>query len=271
MNQIRQEKCLRDHEGPPREPEACAELLSANGRIGDMFRDSRATLAVTVMACMAAPAIVGCGALKQVGAGVHVSPSSAYSVTGQITSVVINGGSGSITVTGTDHGAIQVSQQPSYSKKPPVTSRNISGSTLTLSYTCPTELVCGVAYNVQVPRDVAVRAVTREGSITLISVTGPVTAQTVAGFISATSLASPSATFKSRAGGINASFTAAPGSVQASTTAGPISLVVPNTVSYKVNGHTYVGKTTVTVRQATVSAHTITAHSDLGSITISPS
>jgi hypothetical protein len=239
--------------------------------IGDMFRSPRSSLVLAAMACAAVPAIIGCGALGQVGAGVHVSPSSTYSVTGQITAVVINGGSGSITVTGTGHGAIQVSQQPSYSKKPPVTSRNISGSTLTLSYTCPTELLCGVTYDVQVPRDVAVRAVTREGSITLTSVTGPVTAQTVAGFISATSLASPSATLKSSAGGINASFTAAPGSVQASTTAGPISLAVPNTVSYKVTGHTYVGRTMVTVRQDTTSAHTITAHSDLGSITISPS
>jgi hypothetical protein len=236
-----------------------------------MFRGSRSTLALAAMACVAVPAIVGCGELGQVGAGVHVSPSSTYNVTGQITSVVIDGGSGSITVTGTDHGAIRVSQQPSYSKKPPVTSRNVSGSTLTLSYSCPTELVCGVAYDVRVPRGVAVRAVTREGSVTLTSVTGPVTAQTVAGFISATGLASPSATLKSNAGGINASFTAVPGSVQVSTTAGPISLAVPNTVPYKVNGHTYVGKTTVTVRQATASAHTITAHSDLGSITISPS
>jgi DUF4097 and DUF4098 domain-containing protein YvlB len=122
-----------------------------------------------------------------------------------------------------------------------------------------------------VPLGVAVRAVTREGSITLTAVTGPVAAQTLAGFISATGLKSPSATLKSSAGGINASFTAAPSSVRASTTAGPISLAVPDTVSYKVSGHTYVGKTTITVRQATTSTHTITARSDLGSITISPS
>lgn len=250
---------------------AFAELSPRMEECRDMFRGSLSSLALAVIACAAVPAVASCGALGQAGAGVHVSPSSAYNVTGHITSVVINGGSGSITVTGTDHGAIRVSQQPSYSKKPPVATRRVAGSTLTLSYTCPAEFVCGVAYDVQVPRGVAVRAVTRQGSITLTSVTGPVTAQTVAGFISATSLASPSATFKSSAGGINASFTVAPNSVQASTTAGPISLAVPDTVPYKVNGHTYVGKTTVTVRQDTVSTHTITAHSDLGSITIAPS
>jgi hypothetical protein len=239
----------------------------------DMFRGSRSSLALAAMACVAAAALAGCGALGRADVGAHVSPSSAYSVTGRITAVVINGGSGSIIVTGTSHGAIRVSQQPSYSnsRKPPVTTRTVSGSTLTLGYTCPIELVCGVAYDVQVPPGVAVRAATREGSITLSSVTGPVTAHTVAGFISATGLGSPSATLKSSAGGINASFTAPPGSVQASTTAGPIFLTVPNTVSYKVSGHTYVGKTTITVRQAAASAHTITAHSDLGSITISPS
>jgi hypothetical protein len=250
---------------------ACAELAAANGRIYGMLRGSRSSLALAVMACAAALAIAGCGALGQAGAGVHVPPSSAYNVTGRITTVVINSGSGSITVTGTGHGAIRVSQQPSYSRKPPVATRRVAGSTLTLSYTCPAEFVCDVTYDVQVPPGVAVRAVTHEGSITLTSVTGPVTAQTVAGFISATSLASPSATLKSSAGGINASFTAPPGSVQASTTAGPISLAVPDTVPYKVNGHTYIGKTTVTVRQDTASTHTITAHSDLGSITISPS
>jgi hypothetical protein len=237
----------------------------------DMFRGSCRALAVAAMACVAVWAITGCGALGQVGAGLHASPSSTYSVTGRITTVVINGGSGSITVKGTSHGAIQVSQRPSYSKKPPVTTRAVSGSTLTLGYTCPTELVCGVAYNVQVPQGVAVHAVTREGSITLTAVTGSVIAQTLAGSISATSLGSPSATLKSSAGRINASFTAAPNSVQASTTAGSISLAVPDTVSYKVNEHTYIGKNTVTVHQATTSTRTITAHSDLGSITISPS
>jgi len=236
-----------------------------------MSRGSRLAAIAGVAACAALPLLAGCGTLKQFGAGSHTAPTANFTITAHITSVVINGGAGSIDVTGSNRGTILVSQQASYSKKAPATTRTVSGTTLTLGYTCPAQLVCSVSYTLQVPRGVAVKAVTRAGSVTLTSLAGPVSAQTDAGLITADGLTSATADLKSSAGGIVATFTAAPGSVRASTNIGAISLNVPGSATYKINTHTYVGSSTVTVRKDAASPHIITASSDLGSITISPS
>jgi hypothetical protein len=227
--------------------------------------------ALTAVACAVLPAVAGCGALKQFSAGSHTAPAQNYTITGHITTVVINGDAASITVTGSNRKTILVSQQPYYSKKPPATSRRVTGTTLTLSYNCSTEVVCGVTYDVQVPRGVAVQAGSRAGAITLTSLAGAVTAQTDAGLITATDLSSPTALFRSNAGGIIAAFSGVPSSVQASTDVGPISITVPGSVSYKINTHTYVGTSNISVRKSASSPHVITAGSDLGSITIGPS
>ena len=82
---------------------------------------------------------------------------------------------------------------------------------------------------------------------------------------------SPTASLKSHAGGIIASFTSVPASVHASTNVGPISISVPKSASYHVEMRTFVGSKTVTVPMDDASPHVISASSDLGSITISPS
>jgi hypothetical protein len=48
-------------------------------------------------------------------------------------------------------------------------------------------------------------------------------------------------------------------------------LSVPGAASYRVSAHAVIGLTTVKVRHAAAPPHVITAHSDLGSVTISPS
>ena len=215
--------------------------------------------------------LAGCGTLKQIGAGAHNAPAISYTVSAHITTVVINGGAGSIDVTGSSRHTVFVSQQASYSEKAPTVTHTVSGSTLTLGYLCPSQLVCSVSYTLQVPRGVAVRAGTAAGSVTLTSLGGPVTAQTEAGLITANGLTSPTADLKSNAGGIVATFTAAPGSVRASTNIGAITLNVPGSASYKIDTHTYVGSSTISVPKDAGSPHVISASSDLGSITIGPS
>jgi putative adhesin len=236
-----------------------------------MLRGSRPAVIGCVVACAVIPSLAGCGSLRQIGSGAHSGPATTFTVTAPVTTLVVKGGTGSITVTGSGRKTILVSQRASFSKTPPATTHVVSGTTLTLGYTCPAQLVCGMAYDVQVPRGVGVRAATSAGSITLTSLAGPVTAQTNAGLISATGLSSRTADLKSNAGGINAAFTAAPGSVHASTNVGPITISVPGSASYQIQTRTYVGTSTVTVPKDAASPHTITASSDLGSITISPS
>ncbi len=243
-------------------------MIAGSAEWRDVSSGSRAALAA--LACAALPALGGCGALGQIGAGAHTAATKTYTITAHLTSVVIEGGASSITVTGSGRKTIVVSQRASYSKTPPATSRRVAGTTLTLSYSCAAQVVCGVAYDVQVPRGVAVRASTRAGAITLTSLDGDVSAQTDAGLITANDLGSAAVALKSNAGGIIAAFAAAPGSVSASTNIGSISITVPGTDSYRVDTHTYVGSSTVKVRKDPASRHLITASSDLGSITISP-
>ncbi len=236
-------------------------------------------LAGAVVAVVLAAALTaGCDALGSTASGSSTSSGSsgshssskAFTVSDRVTAVIISGGAGLVSVTGTSRSSVSVSQQLSYSSKPPTASHALHGTTLTVSYSCPAELVCSVSYQVQVPRNVAVSVTTRAGSITLDSLAGRVSARTDAGLITAAGLRSAIAAFKTDAGGITAAFTAAPTSLSATTDVGPIALTVPKTARYQVSAHTVVGRSTVTVPVADSSAHSVTAHSDLGVISIAP-
>jgi hypothetical protein len=241
---------------------------------------SRLALAcgVVLAACAATLAVSGCGTAILSPNGTHAAPGPAasssgpksYTVSSPVSTVVVNGGAGTITVTGTSAATVTVTEQGYYSDsaKPPSTSHVDHDGTLTLAYSCPLQLTCGVSYVVGVPRGVAVQVSDREGAITLASLAGPLRARTVGGVITATGLASRNATFKSTAGEISAAFSAVPASVSASTIAGPITLTLPPTAVYQVHTHTYVGSSTVSVRHSDTASSVITASSDVGSVTI---
>jgi hypothetical protein len=207
------------------------------------------------------------------GPGASSAAPRSYAITAPVTTVDIYGGAGTITVTGSWRSTVAVTERAYYSdpKGLPTTSRVVSGSTLTLSYSCPAQLTCGVSYDVQVPRGVTVRVSDREGAIILASLAGPVQAHTVAGAITGTGLASPNVALTSTAGPIMATFTAVPTSVTSSTNAGTIKLRVPGSAIYQVHAHTYVGSSTVTVHESATSGSVISASSDLGDVTVSPS
>lgn len=242
----------------------------------------RRTRVLAAAGCAGVLAAAGCASvssslrqagksLQQVGAGAHGTPAKTYTVTAPVTSVTVDT-AGSITVTGTSgSGPVTVTENGSYSTTPPATAHTVSGSALTLGYTCKTELLCSVDYDIKVPRGTAVHAEGREGTVTLTSLSGPVTAKTVTGLISASGLTSPTAVLKTNAGGIDATFSAAPASVDASTNAGSIVLSVPGSASYRVSADAVVGTTNVSVPRAATSPHSVTARSDLGGITINSS
>lgn len=225
-----------------------------------------------ILALLAAlPPLAGCGALGKIGAGSHNPPASVFTVSARVTAVVINGGSGSIDVTGSSRSTVAVSQQVTYSGKPPTVAHALRGTTLTLSYSCPSELLCGVSYAVQVPASVAVTVATGTGPVTLTSLAGTVSARADAGLVTADDMRSAVATFKSNAGGVVATFAVAPRSLTATTNVGPITLTVPGSAGYRLSTHTIVGTSTITVPRSNSSAHSISASSDLGSISVSPS
>ena len=194
-----------------------------------------------------------------------------YQITAPVSTVVIVSHVGNVTVTGGSGPGVSVTQQVYYSKTAPTTTRTVSGKTLTVTYNCPAQLVCGVVYTLAVPRSAAVRVTAGAGSVRLTGLAGSVTAKADVGLINATGLTGASVSLTTRVGGISASFTVAPTAVRASANVGAITVHVPGTTSYKVAADARVGKTTVSAPQSASSGHAITATTDIGAITVAPS
>jgi hypothetical protein len=202
--------------------------------------------------------------------GTHKSAKT-YRISSPVSTVVVISHIGNVIVTGGSGSSTSVTEQAAYSKKPPTTTRVISGKTLTVTYSCPAQLVCGVAYTVQVPRGVTVRAQAGTGAVRLADLAGNVTATAKVGIIYATGLSGSSVSLTADGGGIGASFTAAPVTLQATARIGSVDLQVPGTVSYKVSADAHIGHADVGVRQSSSSGHAITATTDVGSIKIAAS
>jgi DUF4097 and DUF4098 domain-containing protein YvlB len=202
--------------------------------------------------------------------GTHQA-TSRYQITAPVSTVVIVSHVGNVTVTGGSGPDVSVTQQAYYTRTAPATTRTVSGNTLTVTYDCRAQVVCGVAYTLAVPRSVEVRVTARAGAVRLTGLAGRVTAKADAGNITATGLTSASASLTTRVGGVSASFTAAPSTVQASTNVGIITVRVPGTASYKVTADARVGKVTISVPQSASSGHAITATTDVGAIIVAPS
>jgi hypothetical protein len=203
--------------------------------------------------------------------GTH-SSTVVYRISAPVSTVIVISHVGDVTVIGggLTTSAASVTQEADYSSSPPVTSRTISGKTLTVTYTCPVQLVCGVAYIVRVPRDVAVEATAGAGAIRLTGLGGRVTAKADVGSISAVGLTGSIVSLATDVGGISATFAAAPATIQAMTRVGGIMLRVPGTVSYKVSVDAHLGKATVSVPQDSSSPHAITVTDDVGTVLIGP-
>ena len=194
-----------------------------------------------------------------------------YTIGQAVSSLVVDGGAGNVTVTGGARATIEVTEHLYYSRQAPDTTRTVSGDTLTARYSCPIQVTCLVSYDVAVPRSLAVKATTRAGAIRIDDVTGTVTASAGAGNIHADGIASGSAAFTTLAGTINASFTAPPSSVTARSHAGSVTIQLPGGAAYHVTTQTYVGSAAVSVPRDDRSPRNVTASTDLGNVTVATS
>jgi hypothetical protein len=237
------------------------------------------TLAGCHTASAASPATPATSTISATGAAATASPrlsvpgthksTTVYRISSPVSTIVVISHVGNVTVIG-GGSAMVVTQQVAYSSRPPVTSRTISGRTLTVTYTCPVQVVCGVAYVIQVPRDVAVRATAGAGSIRLTGLGGSVTAKADVGYITATGLTGGLVNLTTDVGGISAAFAATPATVQALTRIGGITVRVPGSGAYQVSVHDHLGRVTVSVRQSSSAPHAITATTDVGAVLIAP-
>jgi hypothetical protein len=208
-----------------------------------------------------------------------------YPVSLPVHTLVVSNRVGDVQVTG-GAGRVSVTERIRYRHQVPQTRHAVRGGTLTLTGTCPVSQTCDVEYHVRVPPGTTVRIDDRVGNIRLTALTGQVTAHTGAGgvalrslsgavhvrenagSISGSDMSSATSTMNTNVGSIDVSFSAAPATVAASTSIGSISLRLPRGVQYAVHASVGVGSIHVTVPRAAGSAHSITAHTQTGSVTI---
>jgi hypothetical protein len=199
--------------------------------------------------------------------GTHRS-TAVYAISAPVSALVVTSRVGNVTVTGAGGSAASVTEEITYTSKPPVTTRSVSGGTLTVGYSCPVELVCAVVYRIRVPRTAAVQVTANAGRITLSGLAGQVTAKADAGLITATGLTGASVSLTTDVGAITADFAAAPVTIAAVTRIGAITLRVPSAASYLVIANASFGQATVRIPQDPSAPHTIRATADVGAILV---
>jgi hypothetical protein len=194
--------------------------------------------------------------------------SAAYTISSSLTTLVVTGAVGEVSITGSDHAATSVMDTTSYSATPPVLTRVVTGKVLTLGSSCQVRQGCVVDYDIQVPSGVSVRVSLQTGTIKLSGLAGDVTATTGVGTISALDLSSGTVSLRTGVGEIDAGFTSPPDALQASAQTGEINIGVPGTVSYQVNAQAL--DTVINVQVNTYSRYVITASAGTGAITVVP-
>ena len=247
-------------------------------------RVGRAVALAALAACAAALAVGGC----RVDTGQLLHQAHTYAISPPVHTLVISNRVGDVQVTG-GAGRVSVTERLSYRHQLPTTTHGVHGGTLTLTGSCRISQTCDVEYHVRVPPGTTVRIDDRVGNIRLTALSGRVTAHTGAGgialkslsgavqmsenagSISGSGMSSATATLTTNVGSIDLSFSAAPATVTATTSIGSISLRLPRGVGYAVHASATVGSIHVTVPEASGSAHSITARTQTGSVTIQPS
>lgn len=195
-------------------------------------------------------------------------------VVSSVSRLVVRGQIGNITITGSSGPSVSVRARLNYSSTPPSVSRQLSGQTLTVGYSCADQASCGVGFDLTVPRGIAVQVTDTTGSIAAALLAGSLTVKVGTGDISATDLSGAQVTLSSGTGNITGQFSAtasAAATVQATAGTGDVQLSVPGPGPYRVTAVTGKGSTTVTVPRSVTAARTITARTGTGDVTISPS
>ena len=248
---------------PPRRPVG----NTGRGLIRRFTRGRRAAAVAGLSAAIAATvaataATAGCGQV-----GPQTEKSASYQVTQPVTQLVVQDAAGDVHVSTGTGSAVAVTENASYRSSPPKSSHEVSGGTLTLTYTCPSSN-CGIDYTVTVPAGLAVQVVADAGDVTLTGLNGAVQVQADAGDVRASSLGATHAKLVADAGDVTLGFDAAPSNLSVQASAGDVKITLPGTVGYAVTATADAGDTHVTVPTSSGSAHVVQAESDAGSVSV---
>jgi hypothetical protein len=206
-----------------------------------------------------------------------------------LTTLAVDGATGSITITAGDTNTVQVRAEISDGLRKTGESRQVDGDTLRLHSACPNigSEWCHVNWDVRMPPGMAVVIDNGDGHVTvsgttaavairndngtvdLAGLSGPVDVSTDNGRISAERLSSATVTASTDNGRVSLAFAKAPTTVAVTTDNGRADVVVPaDGTKYRVDTHNDNGSNDVTVPEGSTSPRSITVRTDNGSIDV---
>jgi len=223
------------------------------------------SLAVAGGLAVAALTLSGCGALDR-----SKHDEQSYEVAGTITTLMVNGKSGRVTVRAGD-GPVTVVERYEYTRDKPRTSHRTEGSTLVIEDAgCPGSRLarrCGTDFTITVPAATAVTIDTDAGDVRLQGITAALDVRLDAGSITGTDLTGP-AVVHSDTGEIELRFTRPPTSVDASTDTGSTRIYLPSDGRYDVDAKVDVGDVQVNVPVERSAPNKVTVRTDVGEVLV---
>lgn len=199
-------------------------------------------------------------------------------------------GNGSVTVVGSPQDTISVTAELTHGLHRAKERVEVEGDRLVVRERCqgpPIANLCRANYTIQVPTQMGSVVRSRNGSILVTGIDGPIDASSSNGSVAirqtsgdvrlrssngrveATELSSAVVEASSRNGQVHLSFADAPRDVEADSSNGAVEIVLPDTLdAYRVDASSPNGDVDTPVRTDPTSARTIVAASDNGRVTI---
>ncbi|WP_049563030.1 DUF4097 family beta strand repeat-containing protein [Nonomuraea sp. SBT364] len=212
---------------------------------------------------------VGCGVVG----GPRQEDTASYDVTAAVTALQVVADSGEVEVVESDRQGVHVTERLTWNHERPATTHDVQGGTLALKFTCPGGLVgdmhCEVAYKVEIPRGLRVKADSDSGEVTLRGLSGEVTASSDSGDIEATGLTGKQVVAKTDSGGISLAFASAPDKVETVSDSGRSVIRVPQG-PYKITAATDSGGKEIGAAHDPSATRSIQVTTDSGDVEVLP-
>lgn len=281
----------------PREPYPVgAQPYPAEGRPGYLpvlgpptSRATRRRSGWLVAGIVVAAILVAVCALSALGLSARRSQTQDHTYRHTVDRVVVDVGSGDVTLGPGDAGRVAVHRRLTWSWSQPRIVETWSGNTLTVHYRCPGVNLgpgCGVDYGLRIPAGTIVDVHTGSGEIRVRDMAGPLTLDsgsgdvavsgaggtlslhTGSGDVNASGLTATRASARTGSGDVTLRFTGAPATVTAESGSGDVRVYVPADTPYRVATHTGSGQVDVRVPTDPDASASITVRTGSGDVTI---
>jgi Putative adhesin len=241
-------------------------------RLPQMVGLSLSTLIVIAVAACSSTTGSGTSA-PTTGRGSSSGPAQnggTYQLPTTVTSLRIDGDAVSIDVTAQDSASVVTVREQLHGKA--TTTKNVTGSSATLTAKCPSGFSfgvdCSVEYTVTMPARVTLDVDGAAGDMKLNGPLANATISTKAGRVHGTSLGAGTYEVTTNAGEVNLKFASPPNSVKVKSDVAAVALTVPGGTKYAVTTDTTVGIKNVEVDQDSSSTHRLDVTTTVGTITI---